>query len=61
LKRAIEIAPSDSIILSTVGKAYELLNWPQQALESYRRSRGRDTPSGLEAEIERLDQAVGKF
>jgi len=60
LKKAIEIAPGDGIVLRTAGKAYdELLKWPEQALEAYRRAIGSDRaePSELEADIERLDQA----
>jgi tetratricopeptide (TPR) repeat protein len=64
LKKAMEIAPGDGIVLRTVGKTYdELLKWPEQAVEAYRRARlsNRAEPSELEADIERLDQALGKF
>jgi tetratricopeptide (TPR) repeat protein len=64
LKKAMEIAPGDGIVLSTAGKAYaELLKWPEEASEAYRRAKlsDRADPSELEADIERLDRALGKF
>src|SRR5262249_61476113 len=63
LRKAMEIAPGDGIVLTTAYKTYAVLKWPEEASEAKRRAKlsDRANPSELEADIERLDQALEKF
>src|SRR5262249_16464387 len=63
LRKAMEIAPGDGIVRTTAYKTYAVLKWPEEASEAKRRAKlsDRANPSELEADIERLDQALEKF
>ncbi len=63
LQRAIELEPGDRKVLRVVGEAYEFLDRPEEAFETYRRAfgAGEGAEGGLEADIERVGRAIGAF
>jgi tetratricopeptide (TPR) repeat protein len=63
LKRAVELRPNDRTVLETVARAYEQLQWREQALDAHRRAlaAGDTIRGGLDAEIKPVDRRAGEF